>query len=228
MDKFSDAKIVDSWHKNAVPWTTAVRESQIESRKLITDRQVVEAILSSSPKSVLDLGCGEGWLTRELSARGIQSIGVDAIPALIESAKRTGTEDFRSLSYEQIAVGKLDISVDAIACNFSLFGKESVEQLFRAIPSLLNLDGVFIVQTLHPMMACGELPYRDGWREGSWDGFNSDFTDPAPWYFRTLANWIDLFIESGLNVIKIYEPIHPITQQPASILFIAQSQAIEL
>jgi 2-polyprenyl-3-methyl-5-hydroxy-6-metoxy-1,4-benzoquinol methylase len=223
MDKFSDAKIVDSWHKNALPWTTAVRESQIESRKLITDRQVIEAILSRSPKSVLDLGCGEGWLTRELSARGIQSIGVDAIPALIESAKRNGTEDFRSLSYEQIAEGKLDISVDAIVCNFSLFGKESVEQLVRVIPSLLNSDGVFIVQTLHSMMACGELPYRDGWREGSWHGFNSDFTDPAPWYFRTLANWIDLFIESGLNLIKISEPIHPISQQPASILFIAQA-----
>jgi 2-polyprenyl-3-methyl-5-hydroxy-6-metoxy-1,4-benzoquinol methylase len=223
MDKFSDAKIVDSWHKNAVPWTTAVRESQIESRKLITDRSIIEAILSSSPKSVLDLGCGEGWLTRELSDRGIRSIGVDAIPALIESAKRIGSEDFRSLSYEQIAAGKLDLSVDAIACNFSLFGKESVEQLVRVISSLLNPDGVFIVQTLHPMMACGELPYQDGWREGSWHGFNSDFTDPAPWYFRTLANWIDLFIESGLNLIKISEPIHPISQQPASILFIAQA-----
>jgi 2-polyprenyl-3-methyl-5-hydroxy-6-metoxy-1,4-benzoquinol methylase len=228
MDKFSDAKIVDSWHKNALPWTTAVRESQIESRKLITDRQVIEAILSRSPKSVLDLGCGEGWLTRELSARGIRSIGVDAIPALIEIAKSTGTEDFRSLSYEQIAAGKLDVSVDAIVCNFSLFGKESVEQLFRILPSLLNPDGVFIVQTLHPIMACGNLPYQDGWREGSWHGFNSDFTDPAPWYFRTLANWIDLFIESGLNVIKICEPIHPITQQPASIVFIAQAQPIEL
>jgi 2-polyprenyl-3-methyl-5-hydroxy-6-metoxy-1,4-benzoquinol methylase len=228
MDKFSDAKIVDSWHKNAVPWTTAVRESQIESRKLITDRSIIETILSRLPKSVLDLGCGEGWLTRELSARDIQSIGVDAIPALIESAQRIGSEDFRSLSYEQIAEGKLDVSVDAIVCNFSLFGKESVEQLVRVIPSLLNSEGVFIVQTLHPMLACGELPYRDGWREGSWHGFNSDFTDPAPWYFRTLANWIDLFIESGLNVIKVCEPIHPISQQPASILLIAQTQAIEL
>ncbi len=117
MDKFNDAKIVDSWHKNAVPWTTAVRSSQIESRKLITDRSIIEAILTHSPKSVLDLGCGEGWLTRELSARGIRSIGVDAIPALIESAKRIGSEDFRSLSYEQLAAGELDISVDAIVCN---------------------------------------------------------------------------------------------------------------
>jgi 2-polyprenyl-3-methyl-5-hydroxy-6-metoxy-1,4-benzoquinol methylase len=222
MDKFSDAKIVDSWHKNAAPWTIAVRENQIESRKLVTDRSIIETILSYAPTSVLDLGCGEGWLTRELSDRGIHSIGVDAIPALIESAKKAGSEDFRSLSYGQIAAGELDVSVDAIVCNFSLFGKESVEDLFKVIPSLLNPDGVFIVQTLHPMMACGDLPDHNGWREGDWNGFDSDFTDPAPWYFRTLENWTTLFIASGLNLIKICEPIHPTTQQPASILFIAK------
>ena len=29
IDPLSDAKIVDSWRKNASPWTSAVRESQI-------------------------------------------------------------------------------------------------------------------------------------------------------------------------------------------------------
>jgi 2-polyprenyl-3-methyl-5-hydroxy-6-metoxy-1,4-benzoquinol methylase len=222
MDKFSDAKIVDSWGKNAEPWTIAVRERQIESRKLVTDRQIIETILSYAPTSVLDLGCGEGWLTRALSGRGIHAIGVDAIPALIDRAKQAGIQDFRSLSYEKIAAGELNVSVDAIVCNFSLFGKESVENLFKVIPSLLNPDGVFIVQTLHPIIACGDLPYLDGWRESSWNGFHSDFTDPAPWYFRTLENWTTLSIASGFNLIKICEPIHPITQQPASIVFIAK------
>ncbi|MGZ5058164.1 MAG: class I SAM-dependent methyltransferase, partial [Methylobacter sp.] len=185
IDLLSDAKIIDSWRKNAPMWVVAVRDGQIESRRQVTDQAILDAVLSRSPRSVLDIGCGEGWLARELAAAGIQVIGIDAVPSLVEVAQHAGGGDFRVMSYEELAAGKLSVSVDVIVCNFSLLGKESVEGVFGVVRSLLNQPGLFIVQTLHPVMVCGDLPYRDGWREGSWAGFNSDFTDPAPWYFRT-------------------------------------------
>ena len=220
--QFSDAKIVDSWGKNARPWTDAVREGQIESRRKVTNQAIVDAILSRSPCSVLDIGCGEGWLARELAARNIHVVGVDAVPDFIEVAQRAGGGDFRMASYEEIAAGKVKLSVDVMVCNFALLGKESVEGVFRATPSLLNPHGPFLVQTLHPVIACGDLPYQDGWREGSWAGFSSHFCDPAPWYFRTLESWIKLFVDSGLRLLEVREPIHPKTQKPASVIYIAE------
>jgi len=222
-DLFSDAKIVESWGKNAPSWTVAVREGQIESRKQITNQAIVDAILSRSPCSVLDIGCGEGWLARALATRNIQVVGVDVVPGLIEAAQRAGGGEFRAMSYEEIGAGKLKVSVDAVVCNFSLLGKESVEGVFRAAPSLLDSHGSFIVQTLHPVMACRDLPYRDGWREGSWAGFSTDFCDPAPWYFRTLESWIKLFVDSGFRLCEVREPLHPKTQKPASIIFIGET-----
>jgi 2-polyprenyl-3-methyl-5-hydroxy-6-metoxy-1,4-benzoquinol methylase len=219
-DLFSDAQIVESWSKNAPAWTVAVREGQIDSRKQVTDRAIAEAILSRSPCSVLDLGCGEGWLVRELAARNIHGVGIDVVPGLIEAAQRAGGGDFRATSYEELAAGKLKISVDVVVCNFSLLGKESVEGVFRAAPSLLASQGAFMVQTLHPVIACGDLPYRDGWREGSWAGFSADFSDPAPWYFRTLESWTKLFVDSGFRLREVREPLHPKTQRPASVIFI--------
>jgi 2-polyprenyl-3-methyl-5-hydroxy-6-metoxy-1,4-benzoquinol methylase len=215
---YDDAKIIRSWTRNAAPWTAAVREGAIESRRLITDRAIIDAILSRSPARVLDIGCGEGWLARALT-RGIEVVGVDAIPSLIEAARASGGGDFRVMSYEEIAAGKLALSVDAIVCNFSLLGRESVERLVESSPALLNPKGALIVQTLHPLMSCGALTYRDGWRDGSWAGFDGAFTDPAPWYFRTIESWMSLFAKSGFRSTEIREPIHPQTQKPASIIF---------
>lgn len=219
---FGDTRIVESWGKNAEPWTRAVREKQIDSRRQVTDHAIVEAVLSRAPKSVLDIGCGEGWLARELHARKIDVLGVDVTAQLIEEAQRAGGGQFHVASYEDIAAETFSASVDVAACNFALLGKESVDDLFRSIASLLNVHGSFIVQTLHPLMACGEHPYRDGWREGSWDGFGSDFTDPAPWYFRTLESWVRLFTDNNFQLLDVREPLHPHTGKPASVIFIAE------
>jgi 2-polyprenyl-3-methyl-5-hydroxy-6-metoxy-1,4-benzoquinol methylase len=217
----SEARIVACWHSNAQAWTAAVRERRIDSRTLVTDRAIVDAVQSRSPRCVLDIGCGEGWLGRALAASGIDLVGIDVVPGLIAQAQALGGGDFRIASYEQAAAGTLGVTADVAVCNFSLLGKESVETLFAAIPALVKTGGAFIIQTLHPMVACGEAPYRDGWREGSWAGFSCDFTDPAPWYFRTLGSWLALFRRHGLTLLQLREPLDPRSQQPASVIFIA-------
>ena len=218
----TDAKIIDSWHRNAAPWTAAVREHQIESRALVTDGAIVDAILSRSPATVLDIGCGEGWLVRALGEGGIHAIGVDVVPELIERAAQAGGGDFRVASYEDIVAGALSVTVDVAVANFSLIGRESVDALLAYVPRLLTTHGNLIIQTLHPPTATGEHPYVDGWREGSWAGFNADFTDPAPWYFRTLESWTRLLRRSGFRLAELREPLHPISKKPASAIFVAE------
>jgi hypothetical protein len=142
---------------------------------------------------------------------------------LIEQARASGGGEFHVASYEAIANGELEIQVDVAVANFALIGKDAVDALILATPKLLLRGGALIVQTLHPVIACGDLPYRDGWRTGSWAGFSDDFTDPAPWYFRTLETWVDLIARSGLTLMELREPIHPTTNKPASALFIASS-----
>lgn len=221
-DPFSDERIVESWHANAAPWTDAVRGRHIESRNLVTDKAIVDAVLSRSPRTVLDIGCGEGWLVRALAEHCVEGIGVDAVAELIDQATQVGGGDFRVASYEMIAAGELDIAADVAVANFALIGNEAVDGVIRRVPGMLKPRGSFIVQTLHPVIACGDLPYRDGWRTGSWAGFSEAFTDPAPWYFRTMDSWLELFENSGLRMVEVREPVNPVSGKPASVIFIAE------
>ena len=222
-DPLSDARIVESWRANADPWTNAVRGNQIETRVLVTNAAILDAVLGRSASSVLDIGCGEGWLVRALAAYGIRATGIDVVPALIDQARKAGGGEFLVASYERLAAGEIELKVDVAVANFSLIGKESVDDVVRSVPGLLNRGGAFIIQTLHPVAACGDHPYEDGWRPGSWAGFGDEFTDPAPWYFRTIEGWQRLVRESGMRVVETREPVHPKTGQPASLVLIAES-----
>lgn len=40
----SDGKIRDSWRKNASPWIKAIKDEQIESRRLVTNQAIVDRL----------------------------------------------------------------------------------------------------------------------------------------------------------------------------------------
>jgi 2-polyprenyl-3-methyl-5-hydroxy-6-metoxy-1,4-benzoquinol methylase len=67
MAKNFKESLEQNWTINAPAWTRAVRDNKIESRRLATNSAIIEVIQAISPKQILDVGCGEGWLvhTRE-------------------------------------------------------------------------------------------------------------------------------------------------------------------
>jgi len=220
MKKLSDQQIVDSWKKNARPWITAIRGDEIASRVLVTNAAIVEAVVKLTPQSVLDVGCGEGWLVRKLESLGIHALGIDSVSEFVEYATHEGEGRFRTLPFEELSHDVLQEKFDVMVCNFSLLGYESVHHIFQQARYLLQKNGSLIVQTLHPVAGCGEAKYVDGWREGSWTGFSEAFCDPAPWYFRTLETWKALFAENDFTLSESLEPLDSKTQLPASIIFI--------
>lgn len=222
MKQLSDEKIVESWKRNVHPWVTAIREGEIASRVLTTNKAVLSAVMDCAPRKVLDVGCGEGWLVRELANSGIDALGIDAIPGFIDFAKKEGGGRFKVLAYEDVSAKALKEKFDLVVCNFSLLGKESVENLFQQFPSILEKGGTLVVQTIHPVAGVGKSKYEDGWREGSWAGFSKSFSDPAPWYFRTMTTWENLFETNGFMLGRVSEPINRQSKKAASIVFVGK------
>lgn len=218
--------ILKSWEANAQNWITTINQGEIESRLLVTNDAIVNCIVSYSPKNILDIGCGEGWLTRKLRKKGIASYGTDGVEALVKAAIAKDGPNYAHLTYDDIAQGRHTLArcFDAAVINFALIDKDDAENLIQAIPGLLINDGYLFIQTLHPLSAVEE--YSTGWKEGSWKGLKQNFVKPYSWYFRTLENWFQLFSNSGFRVEAIEEPVHPFTKKPLSIIFVLKTGSI--
>lgn len=215
--------LLDSWQRNAQAWIDAVRSGSIESRRQVTDQAILLAILGRQPERVLDLGCGEGWLLRALGERGVEAVGVDGDRALVDAARAAGSAEVHLATYAQLAdaqayVGK---DYDLVCANFALL-QQDIIPLLAAMNALLVPGGALVIQTLHPW-SVADGDYQDGWREESFAGLAGDW-QVMPWYFRTLASWLNALDMAGLRLVGLQEPQHPQRAVPQSLLLVAEGR----
>ena len=163
--------ILESWKRNAQAWSEAVRAQQIQSRRECTDEAILQAVLQSRAVRVVDLGCGEGWLCRQLESHGLSVLGVDATESLLPSRG-----NYRCLSYAQL--DQLEGDFELAVCNFSLFTPLQVQQVAAWLPRHTAL----LIQTL-------PAPRRSHWKPGSWSGLPGAFVQPYSYYAFSRASW---------------------------------------
>lgn len=216
----------ESWEENAVGWARAVREDLIASRREVTNQAILDAIRDIDPRRVLDVGCGEGWLTRELGKRdGCDVLGIDGSLELVELAREHDPSGrYVHLTYEAFAADPeaLDWRGELAVCNFAILSEDSVP-LLAAVRSRLSSGGHLIIQTLHSWSAAGPEGYRDGWRDDDFSKLPGDGWAPMTWYFRTLESWVRDINAAGYSLAEMREPRKPDSDELVSLIFICRS-----
>ena len=213
--------VIKSWKENASEWIKLMDNDEIESRKF-TNRAILELLKNLSVSKILDIGCGEGWLTRNLVQNGKYAVGLDAISELLINAREKGAGTFYQFTYDEIIDGNSipETPYDAAVFNFCLYQKEGLHLLLQQIKNSLSNNGQIVIQTLHPFfLKENNLGYKSQWVADSWKGLPGNFTQGHSWYARTLQDWMHIFKQSKLQLEFMHEVINN-DNNPISIIFV--------
>jgi len=156
---------------------------------------VVELLAPRAGERILDLGCGDGYLTAKLAAMGCSILGVDSSDAQVEAARSAGVEaevaTAQSLRFER--------EFDAVFSNATLhWVKEADVALagaFRALKAggrfVAELGGEGCVARIRAALA----------RAVSRRGLDFDALDP--WYFPSADAYRARLERAGFDVTSI-------------------------
>jgi trans-aconitate methyltransferase len=94
---------------------------------------LVEALQPRPGERILDLGCGDGFLTRRIAASGATVVGVDNSPQMIAAAKEQGV-DARLVSGESLPYsGEFDAVFSNAALHWMNDHDAVLEGIYRAL-----------------------------------------------------------------------------------------------
>jgi SAM-dependent methyltransferase len=218
------SRVLLAWDDVAESWAEALR-ARLDPARAVADAAMVELVRQVPSGPVLDAGCGEGWLARELAAHRHRVTAFDGAPVMLELALREGegSADYRLLTFDDAAAGprRMGGAFGTIVFNFSLLD-ERITPVLSAAGSVLFPYGRILIQAAHPATVLdGGGGYRDGWRMVEEAAPGAPLPQPVPWYFRTFTTWVLELRRAGLLLVETYEPLDPATGRPVSLILSA-------
>jgi SAM-dependent methyltransferase len=156
---------------------------------------VVELLAPRAGERILDLGCGDGFLTARLAGMGCDVVGVDASAAQVEAARKAGV---RAQVAAAEALGFRE-EFDAVFSNATLHwirdADAAIASVFRALRPggrfVAELGGEGCVARIREALAAALA------RRGL------DFESLDPWYFPSAGEYGSRLTAAGFTVTDI-------------------------
>ncbi|MFO1352047.1 MAG: methyltransferase domain-containing protein [Gammaproteobacteria bacterium] len=156
---------------------------------------VVELLAPQAGERILDLGCGDGALTRKLVDLGAQVVGVDSAPDLLAAAQTLGL-DVRLMDGQALS---FDHEFDAVFSNAAIHWMREPDQVIAGVKRALKPGGRFVGEFGgHGNVAAIIVALIAVLARRGVDGVSR-----IPWYFPTAAEYRERLEAQGFQVESI-------------------------
>jgi ubiquinone/menaquinone biosynthesis C-methylase UbiE len=153
LDEPTDLQV--AWETHAADWITAARAPGHDSYWLYHREQFLD-LLPPPGRLTLDLGCGEGRLSRDLKALGHRVVGVDASPTMVAAAREADP----SIEVHIADAAELPFSdgyADLVVAFMSLQDVSDAERALLEAARVLEPDGRLCLAIVHPLGSAGRF-----------------------------------------------------------------------
>ena len=190
--RLEDADLRASWEEHANEFIAWARKPDFDSYWRFHRDQFLE-LLPPPGRRALDLGCGEGRLSRDLKALGYSMVGIDASQTMLAAAAEADPGLETHLA-DAADMPFADQSFDLVIAFMSLQDVDDLEGAIREAGRVLEPGGRFCVAVVHPMSSAGRF-------EG--DDPESPFVIDGS--YLTRSRYEDHIVRNGLEMTFISE-----------------------
>jgi SAM-dependent methyltransferase len=139
----------ESWDAHAADWIEWARANDNDHFFWSFSLPELLALLPEPGRLTLDLGCGEGRLSRVLAAAGHRMVGVEASDALAEAA-RAAAPDIPVHAADAAALPLEDGSVDLVVASMVLMNLDDLDRAMKEVARVLAPGGRLCASLVHP------------------------------------------------------------------------------
>jgi SAM-dependent methyltransferase len=145
----------EQWEAHASQWIAWARAPGHDSFWRYHRDQFLQIVPSPGRRTV-DIGCGEGRLTRHLKTLGHRVVGLDASPSLVAAARHLDPSmDVRLADAATLPLD--DASADLAIAFMSLHDIDAMAAAVREVARILEPNGRFCLAIVHPINSAGRF-----------------------------------------------------------------------
>jgi len=169
-------------------------ESYAKNARFVSDLgAAVLALLDPRPgECILDLGCGDGVLTKKIADLGCKVVGIDSSPQLVAAARKLGL-DVVERNAASLNFGR---QFDAVFSNAALHWMTDADAVIGGVARSLRPKGRFVAEMGgHNCVKTIRSALIDELNVRGYDGQAAD-----PWYFPTVEDYGARLAAAGFEV----------------------------